>query len=208
MQQVVLPDCPPPHFAIAHSAGASVLIRTANRGMRWFDRMVLTSPMLHLAQVPLMGLAVPVARTLHLLGFGSLYVPGGSAAIGALQPFAGNVVTSDPVRYTRAASVIEVERALGLGSPTIAWADAALRAMAEFAHPTYAAHIRQPILVLAAGHDQITSTRATEEFAIHLRAGAHLVVAGARHEIMMEQDIYRGQFWAAFDAFVPGTPAF
>jgi len=62
--------------------------------------------------------------------------------------------------------------------------------------------------VLAAGHDQITSTRVTEEFAIHLRAGAHLVVAGARHEIMMEQDIYRGQFWAAFDAFVPGTPAF
>jgi hypothetical protein len=22
----------------------------------------------------------------------------------------------------------------------------------------------------------------------------------------MERDIYRGQFWAAFDAFVPGSP--
>ena len=159
--------------------------------MRWFDRMVLSSPMLHLAQSPLLGLAGPVARTLHSLGFGSLYVPGGSPAIGALQPFAGNIVTSDPVRYTRAASVIEAERSLGLGSPTIAWADAALRAMSEFAHPTYPAHIRQPILVLAAGRDQITSTTATEEFAIHLRAGSHLVVPGARHEIMMEQDSYR-----------------
>ena len=208
MQQVVLPDCPPPHFAIAHSAGATVLIRAAHRGMRWFDRIVLTSPMLHLAASPLLGLAGPLVRTLHMLGFGSLYVPGGSAAIGALQPFAGNVVTSDPVRYTRAASVIEADRSLGLGSPTIAWADAALRAMGEFAQPTYAAHIRQPILVLAAGHDQITSTRVTEEFAIHLRAGAHLVVAGARHEIMMEQDQYRAQFWAAFDAFIPGTPLF
>jgi lysophospholipase len=29
---------------------------------------------------------------------------------------------------------------------------------------------------------------------------------GARHELMMEQDRYRVQFWAAFDAFVPGTP--
>jgi lysophospholipase len=24
----------------------------------------------------------------------------------------------------------------------------------------------------------------------------------------MEHDRYRGQFWAAFDAFVPGTPLF
>jgi lysophospholipase len=24
----------------------------------------------------------------------------------------------------------------------------------------------------------------------------------------MEQDRYRAQFWAAFDAFVPGTPLF
>jgi lysophospholipase len=28
----------------------------------------------------------------------------------------------------------------------------------------------------------------------------------AEHEIMMEQDRLRQQFWAAFDAFVPGSP--
>ena len=44
--------------------------------------------------------------------------------------------------------------------------------------------------------------------AYHLRAGSHLVIAGSRHEILQEQDRYRGQFWAAFDAFVPGTPLF
>ena len=38
-----------------------------------------------------------------------------------------------------------------------------------------------------------------------LRAGSHLVVVGAQHELLMEQDRYRSQFWAAFDAFVPGT---
>ena len=46
------------------------------------------------------------------------------------------------------------------------------------------------------------------EAAYHLRAGSHLVIAGAKHEILQEQDRYRGQFWAAFDAFVPGTPLF
>jgi len=52
------------------------------------------------------------------------------------------------------------------------------------------------------------STPAIEDFAMMLRAGSHLVIAGAQHEVLMEQDQYRMQFWAAFDAFVPGTPLF
>ena len=62
--------------------------------------------------------------------------------------------------------------------------------------------------LIAAGRDQVVSTAAIEDLAIRLRAGSHLIIAGARHEIMMEQDRYRAQFWAAFDAFVPGTPLF
>jgi lysophospholipase len=54
----------------------------------------------------------------------------------------------------------------------------------------------------------VVSTAAIEDVAVRLRAGSHLIIAGARHELMMEQDRYRAQFWAAFDAFVPGTPLF
>jgi lysophospholipase len=32
-------------------------------------------------------------------------------------------------------------------------------------------------------------------------------VPGARHELLMERNRFRAQFWAAFDAFVPGTQA-
>ena len=139
---------------------------------------------------------------------GSAYVPGGDGTVLASQPFVGNLTTSDPVRHARTAAVIEAEPALGMGSPTVAWADAAFRAMAEFADPAYPARIRQPILIAAAGRDQLVSTPAIEDFAIHLRAGSHLIIAGARHELLMEQEHYREQFWAAFDAFVPGTPLF
>ena len=64
------------------------------------------------------------------------------------------------------------------------------------------------MLVIAAGHDQIVSTPAIDEFAARLRAGSRLIVPGARHELLMEQDRFRGQALAAFDAFVPGTAAF
>jgi lysophospholipase len=208
VKNVVLPDCPAPHFALGHSMGAAVLIRMVHHGWRWFDRIVLCGPMINLSGAAGSRFARQSARTMRLLGFGSSYVPGGgSTAIGTL-PFAGNPLTSDPVRYARTVAVLEAEPTLGIGSPTVGWLDAAFRTMNDFADPGYVNRLRQPLLLVAAGRDQIVSTRAASEFAVRLRAGSHLVVPGARHELLMEQDRYREQFWAAFDAFVPGSPAF
>jgi lysophospholipase len=205
MKEVVLPDCPPPFYALGHSMGASVLLRSAYRNRRWFDRVVLSAPMIDLNMVGMPRLARATIRAMRLAGMGGSYIPGGGATAIASKPFAGNPLTSDPVRYARTGAIIDAEPELGLGSPTISWIGAAFRAMADFADPTFAAHIRQPLLLIAAGQDVIVSTAAIEQFAIRLRAGAHLIIPGARHEIMMEQDRYRGQFWAAFDAFVPGS---
>jgi lysophospholipase len=208
MKEVVLPDCPPPLFALAHSMGASVLIQAAAKGHRWFDRMVLTAPLLRLAQRRMYGMAPGLARLLRMSGRGGGYVPGGGPAVLSTRPFLDNPLTSDPVRYARAAAVLEAEPALGIGSPTIAWADAAFRVMAQMRPTTWPSRIRQPMLIVAAGQDTLVSTGAIETFAIHLRAGSHVIIPGAKHEIMMEQDVFRNQFWAAFDAFVPGTPLF
>ena len=208
MKEVVLPDCPPPLFALAHSTGAAVLIQAAAKGHRWFDRMVLTAPLLHLMERRMFGLAPGLARIVRYAGRGGGYVPGGGPALLQMRQFAGNPLTSDPVRYARARAVLEAEPALGIGSPTVAWADAAFRAMAQMRSPAYAMRIRQPMLIVVAGSDRLVSTAAIKSFAIHLRAGSHVVIPGSEHEILMEQDHYRNQFWAAFDAFVPGTPLF
>ena len=208
VQQVVLPDCPPPYFALAHSMGGAVMLRLAHAGKRWFDRMVLSAPMIDL---PGRRTAFPtraLLRAMRLMGQGGRYVPGGSDALTGTESFINNPFTSDPVRYARNAAILEEDPTLGIGSPTVAWADTAFRAMHTFRGVNYPSEIRQPILMLAASNDSIVSTAAIEEFAYHLRAGSHLVIAGSRHEILQEQDRYRGQFWAAFDAFVPGTPLF
>jgi lysophospholipase len=208
MKEVVLPDCPPPVFAIGHSMGASVLIRAAFQGHRWFDRIVLSAPMIGLPGMRGSGGARAMVQIMRTLRLKSAYVPGGDSSVIALRPFPGNVLTSDPVRYARNASVLEADPSLALGSPTVGWLDAAFRTMRAFTEPAYAAKIRQPLLIIAVGRDEVVSTAAVEDFSVHLRAGSHLIVAGSRHEIMMEQDRFRAQFWAAFDAFVPGTPLY
>ena len=207
MDQVVLPDCPPPIFALAHSMGGAIAIQACHDGSRWFERLVLSAPMIALPSGRLMGMAAPLVRTLRFLGRGGSFVPTGSSALSGTEDFVENGVTSDPVRFARNAAVLEAEPDLGLGAPTIAWADAALRLMKRFG-PAYAAHVRQPLLLVAAGRDQVVSTAAIENFGSHLVAGRHLIVAGSQHEILQEQDHYRDQFWAAFDAFIPGTPVF
>ena len=156
----------------------------------------------------LLRLAPPILSLMRLTGRGTAYCPGVATAPLGREGFLGNVLTSDPVRFARAIAVMEAEPRLALGGPTVQWVSATLRATAEFAEPSYAGTIRQPILMVAAGHDQVVSTTAIESFAANLLAGSHLMLPGARHEILQEQDQYRKQFWAAFDAFVPGTPLY
>ena len=208
MKEVVLPDCPPPLFAIGHSMGGTIMMRLARQGSRWFDRIVLSAPMIRLGGARNSGAARITARVMRYAGMGSAYVPGGSDTVQSSGPYIGNPATSDPVRHARTKAVLEAAPDLGIGSPTVSWLNAAYRAMNEFADPAYPSKVRQPLMLVAAGRDEIVSTAAIEDVAIRLRAGSHLIVAGSRHELMMEQDRYRGQFWAAFDAFVPGTPLF
>ena len=208
MREIVMPDCPPPLFALGHSTGATVLIRAAYRGRRWFDRMVLAAPLIDLQGFAATPTAKLIVRTLRLTGFGSLYVPKGDVGVMEAKPFVGNILTSDPVRYARNSAILEAEPALALGGPTVAWTDAAYRTITAMQERSYPSQIRQPILIIAAGGDQLVSNAAIEDFATLLRAGSHLVVAGAKHEVLMEQDRFRAQFWAAFDAFVPGTPLY
>ena len=112
------------------------------------------------------------------------------------------------MRYARNAAILEEDPTLGIGVADGRLGRYRVPAMRTFRGVHYPSEIRQPILMLAACNDTVVSTAAIEEFAYHLRAGSHLVIAGSKHEILQEQDRYRAQFWAAFDAFVPGTPLF
>ncbi len=101
---------------------------------------------------------------MRMIGRGSAYVPTSHGEATGSEDFIGNVLTSDPVRFARNVAVLEEEPALGLGAPTIAWADSALRLMKQFAAPSYPAQIRQPMLLVAAGRDEVVSTPAIENF--------------------------------------------
>ncbi len=207
MNQVVLRECPAPYFALAHSMGGANILRALHEERQWFERVVLCAPMVDLRIKRYRKLSRLFTRFMAAIGLGARYIPGGSAVAVTNRAFAGNPVSSDPVRYARIASIIEAEPSLGLGSPTLSWIAASFRQVDEFAGAEYAAKLGQKILILGAGEDRLVSTVAASTFAKGLRAGKIIVIPGSRHEIMIERDSIRSQFWAAFDAFVPGAAA-
>jgi len=208
MRQIVLPDCPPPYFALAHSMGSANILRALREERRWFDRVVLCAPMIDLRLRRWPRITRYYTRAMAAIGFGRMYIPGGSAVAVTNRPFQNNPVSSDAARYARIAAIVEAEPSLGLGSPTYSWIAAAFRQTEAFTAPEYPAKLHQPILMIGAGADRLVSTHAAEKFAIRLRAGALMMIPGSEHEILIERDAIRAQFWAAFDAFVPGSASF
>lgn len=204
--QVLVPYMPEPHFALAHSMGGAIALDAAYEGWLPFRRLVTTAPMVGLCMIKYLRTAKVVARVLKILGFGKAFVPGGGETSIATLPFKGNRLTGDPVRYARNAHVAHAIGEGAIGAPTISWLDSAFRFMSRFTDPRYALSIRLPVLVIAAGADPVCATPMTERFASRLKAGHAIVIPGARHEILMERNVIREQFWAAFDAFIPGSP--
>jgi lysophospholipase len=205
MQQVVLPSCPPPYHALAHSMGGAIMLRVAHSAKQWFDRLVLAAPMIDLPPPRTSWILRASMRLLRQAGFGERYVPGSNVDRSRAKGFVGNPLTSDPARYARNVALIEADRTLGIGAPTVAWLDAAFATIVEFREAGYAEKIARPVLMVAAGDDTVVSSPAIQAFAARLAAGTCSVIAGARHEILQETDGYRAEFWAAVDAFMAGA---
>jgi lysophospholipase len=203
--ELVLPDCRGPFYVLAHSVGALVALLAAPSLANRVRRMVLTAPFLMVTGTSLTLATIRrLAMALYYLGLGGLYVAGGPRPL-QRSPFASNKLTSDPARYARNCELYEAHPHLGLGGPTVAWVRAAAEASMTVQDPDFIAKIQTPILIVAAGADEVVANRPIEDLARRLRNGSLLTIDGARHEILQESDIFREQFFAAFDAFVPGS---
>ncbi len=205
MKDIVLPDCLPPFIGLGHSMGGNVLLRNATMPGFWFERIVLTAPMIAIHDSilgPRPFWARAYAEIGCALGMSGAYVFGGSDELETNRPFEGNTLTSDHERWLRTKAVLDRAPQLGLGSPTIGWLKAALRSCRRLSHPDFPVRINVPLLMFAAGIDTVVSTRAIEDFAVRAKVASCILMPGSRHEILQEADSVRTRFWAAFDAYL------
>ncbi|MEZ5812720.1 MAG: alpha/beta hydrolase [Rhizobiaceae bacterium] len=204
-EQIVLPDSPGPYFVLGHSTGSLIALLASPLMVNRVERLVLVAPLLELHSPPVSTGAIRfVSGLLNNIGLGRLYMAGGGRPR-EIRPFEGNTLTTDRGRYERNAGIFRKAPNLGLGGPTVSWIHAFCRAAAVVTDAEFIADIHVPMLIVAAGADEVVSNQAIERFSHRLRSGKLVTIDGARHEILQEADVYREQFFAAFDAFVPGN---
>ncbi|ODA67489.1 Phospholipase YtpA [Methyloligella halotolerans] len=111
MSEVVLPDCPPPYYVLAHSMGGAIALKAATMRGSWFERMVLSAPMIRVRGLPVSDAFTANATALvSAVGLGRLAVPGGMRVYRQTQIFDGNILTSDAERFARNLSVLRLRR--------------------------------------------------------------------------------------------------
>jgi lysophospholipase len=202
VQQVMLPDCPPPYFMLGNSMGAHIGLLAIARH-NWFDAAVMISPFIDVAPSRLPHwFKLLVTGSMTVLGMGRLRVPLYRDGEPDEESFAGNPLTSDRVRYNRNIRLWQAARHLSAHIPSAGWAFAALRSCTRLQKLDDRTPLKCPALLVVAGQDTVVSNEAIQQFARHVPGAAPVVINGARHDILSEQDIYRDQLFAAADAFL------
>ena len=203
MDQIVGKLTAAPPLVLAHSMGSHLAIRALHDRPEMFKAAVLVAPMLGIATRGYPGwLTRGITAWQNWLGKKDVFAWGMAKRDPHLITFDTQLCTSDIVRFGKTQAILRSHPNIRLAGPTWGWIEAAYRSMKETRAPDYAEAIKVPVMIVGAGQDRIVKTEATRAFAARLPRGRYVEFADSEHEVLMENDSIRTQFWAAFDGFV------
>jgi lysophospholipase len=189
--------------ALAHSMGAHNLLRLLTRRPSSFAAGVVSAPMIGISFRGQREFLVRAVTGYQMWrGQRAGWVWGMEARDPHKVTFATQLVTSDPQRFERTQMLLREHPDLRQAGATWGWLAAALRSMDWLKAPARAEAITTPLLVVGAGKDRICLTPQAKAFAQRLPQADYVELKEAEHEILMERNPIRAEFWAAFDSFM------
>jgi lysophospholipase len=178
---------------LAHSMGGTVALEALAERKLTVSAAAFSAPMWG---IPIWFFQRWYGYTMRALGAG---------AIQARPPqpdetFENNQLTHYEPRWQLHRRLIEAEPKLALGEPTIAWVVASLNAFRSLFAPSALNHLKDlPVLVAIASEETVVKKSAQRKLANRFGDTKIITVQGAGHEILMETDERRAEFWKAFD---------
>ncbi|MCF6435314.1 alpha/beta fold hydrolase [Pseudoalteromonas sp. MMG022] len=173
-------------FILAHSMGAAITCDYLARHDNHISGAFLSAPMfdIHTHNTPY-KLAKWIAKMGCWLGFSKYYAIGQSNYLNL--PFDENQLTHCHTRYQRFRTLYQNEAELCLGGVSFGWLNQAFKFISSI--PKLEIHC--PLFIASAEQDDVVDNHAQQRFAQnHPTAQLHSF-AGARHELLCEQDTIR-----------------
>ena len=189
---------PGPLIALSHSMGACLTLLALARGEARLQAAMLSAPMIAVAtgQLP-PGLARAICKVMMAMGRSGDYV--GAASDPHADTFAAGILTHDRARYDRFKAQLRACPGLAVGGLTWGWLDFAFRAEAEILAPGGMERIAVPVTAAICGADRLVLNPPIRTAVGRIPQGRCVEIPGAYHEVLMETDDLRAEFWQAFD---------
>ena len=191
---------PGPYLLVTHSMGGAPALQMLADGDETYRAAVLCAPMTRLFD----GIAHRLG--VRLLAQAATRVGLARYAIAGVKEysmeFEGNVLTSDRQRHARFRELQSAAPNAMIREPTYGWIRAATEAMDDLHRPGRFAALKTPILIVSAENDHLVRSSDHLWLAKQSPLIECVTIKGALHEIMMERDELRDQYWQAFDKFV------
>jgi lysophospholipase len=196
---------PKPWIQMAHSMGGCLSLLALAKGEDRFVASALSAPMFGIvASDHKLHLARALAFAASGVGLSSQYLFGNPADPFKLT-FEKDRITHDRFRWNRTQAQINACPDLALGNLTWGWLNFAFAATAFLRHDLAVTRVKIPVLIVAAGDDDRVLTADTAKVAARLPHCTYIEIPNSYHEVLMETDDIRSQWWAAFDVLADGA---
>lgn len=190
-------------FVLCHSMGGAVTAQFQLKYPGLIAGIIFSAPMFGINTSPASPLFTEyLAAMMVMLGYGERYIIGGKAGAWKIK-FDDNPLTSDRKRFERNLKFLENNSLLELGSPTFKWLKESLAACKDILAKSVTNNFGGiPMEVLQGEQDRVVTAAAQIQFSQSVPSCTLHVIAGAKHELLMEEDEKRNHTLALISDFL------
>lgn len=186
-----------PLVMLSHSMGGAIGLRFLQQYPGVFKCAAFSAPLLGIKDTKSYPPVLLSILLLLLSPFSKNYIPGGSNWRQNMRKSDGtDILSSDPLRSGIHNAWCLKDISLQVGSPTIGWLRAAIHTISKIKNDKHKVAI--PVLFALASNEQVVDNESALAFCKDLPNCYLLEISQSRHEILMEQNTYRNQFFMAF----------
>ncbi len=200
VETVVKPRFDMPLVLMTHSMGGLPSLMLLADGYDAFSCAVLCAPMTRFKLDPAKRALARISSNIAVkLGWSRGSVLGVEEY--SLE-FEGNKLTSDQRRHERFRELQTAAPNACIFAPTYGWLHAATHAIDDLHQPGRLDSVKIPVLIISAEVDALVDPADHIALAQAYDRIDCVTIKSALHEILMERDEFRDQYWKAFDGYV------
>lgn len=190
-----------PCYLFGHSMGGGIATAFLEQYHGYFQKAVLSSPMLEINTHPCpAGVACVIARIYCLLGKGESYIWGNKPYSGELDLKVSG--TSCAARYRQHAEVLRKNEVLQRGGGSFKWLDEAFRATKKMRQREAIQSVTLPVLLFQAGQDTFVKAPNQNHFAKEAPDCTLVHIEEGKHELYFEKDSILNKYLTTLFSFL------